>query len=191
MEQIKFVSPQDVELFFKKIHTLRDKAIFSAMYFYALRAGEVRLLNLEDIDLNNGRIFIHALKSGVSGQFLLNPTVKKHIKAYLEQERIKQRTTQKTLFLSQKGSGITPTQIYRLFKKYAKKAKFSSDKQHPHVLRHSLAVHLAEAGSSIYEVKEFLRHRRIANTEIYFMITNKTRMERQREVFNSPMLAKI
>jgi len=95
------------------------------------------------------------------------------------------------LFLSQKGTPITPTQIYRLFKEYARKAKFPLDRRHPHVFRHSIAVHMAEGGFDVYQVKEHLRHKKIDNTLVYFQITNKTRIEKQREVFNSPMLARI
>jgi type 1 fimbriae regulatory protein FimB len=191
MEKIKFVSPELVEAFFKKIKSVRDRALFSAMYFYGLRAAEIRLLEIDGIDIENNRIYIHALKGGISGQHLLNPIVKKNIKAYLEKERLHQRTVQKALFLSQKGTPITPTQVFRLFQEYARKAKFPIDKRHPHVFRYSIAVHMAEGGFDIYQVKEHLRHEKIDNTLVYFQITNKTRMEKQREAFNSPMLARI
>lgn len=191
MQEIKFVSPELVEAFFKKIKSIRDRALFSAMYFYGLRSAEVGLLLIDDVDFENNRIFIRALKNGITGQHLLNAQVKKYIKIYLEQERLRKRTLQKTLFLSQKGGSLTSTQVYRLFRGYAKKAKFPEDKRHCHVFRHSLAVHLAESGSSLYEVKEHLRHKNVTNTAIYFALTNQTRIEKQREAFNSPMLAKI
>lgn len=191
MEEIKFVNPDQIETLFRKIKSVRDRAIFSTMYYYGLRAGEVRLLETDDVDMDNNRIFIRALKGGISGQHLLNPQVKKHIRSYLNQERFKKRTVQKGLFLSQKGTPITPTQIYRLFREYARKAKFPQDKRHPHVLRHSIAVHMAEGGFDVYQVKEHLRHKKIDNTMVYFQLTNRTRMEKQREAFSSPMLAKI
>ena len=191
MEEIKFVSPDQIETLFRKIKSVRDRAIFSTIYYYGLRAGEVRLLEINDVDMNNNRIFIRALKGGISGQHLLNSQVKKHIRSYLNKERLKKRTIQKGLFLSQKGTPITPTQVYRLFREYAKKAKFLQDKRHPHVLRHSIAVHMAEGGFDVYQVKEHLRHKKIDNTLVYFQITNKTRMDKQKEAFSSPMLARI
>lgn len=191
MEEIKFVTPELVETFFKKIKSVRDLALFSAMYYYGLRASEVGLLEVEHVDLENNRIFIKALKGGISGQHLLNPQVKRYIKAYLEQERLQKRTLQKALFLSQKDNPITSTQVYRLFRHYDKKAKFPEDRRHPHVFRHSIAVHMAEGGFDIYNVKEHLRHKKIENTLVYFQITNRTRMEKQRKMFQSPMLAKI
>lgn len=191
MDDVKFVTPELVETFFKKIKSVRDLALFSSMYYYGLRASEVGLLEIEHVDLENNRIFIKALKGGISGQHLLNLQVKRYIKAYLEQERLKKRTLQKALFLSQKDNPITSTQIYRLFRTYAKKAKFPEDRRHPHVFRHSIAVHMAEGGFDIYNVKEHLRHKKIENTLVYFQITNRTRMEKQKEMFQSPMLARI
>lgn len=191
MDEIKFVSPELVEVFFRKIKSVRDRALFSTMYYYGLRAGEIGLLTVEDLDFANNRIYVHALKGGISGQHLLNPQVKRYIKAYLDRERLSMRTVQKALFLSQKDNPITTTQIYRLFRQYAKKAKFPLDKQHPHVFRHSIAVHMAEAGFDVYQTKEHLRHKRIDNTMVYYNITNKTRMARERELFTHPMLARI
>src|SRR5664279_4647938 len=106
MEEIKYVTPELVEAFFKKIKSARDMALFSALYYYGLRASEVGLLEVEHVDLENNRIFIKALKGGISGQHLLNPQVKRYIKAYLEQERLKKRTLRKALFLSQKDNPI-------------------------------------------------------------------------------------
>src|SRR5258708_1499206 len=191
MTEIKFVSPDEIERLFRKIKSVRDKAIFSTAYFYGLRCGEMRLLQIDDIDFDNNRIFIRALKNGLSGQHLLNPIVKKCIKNYLEQKRLDKRTMQRALFLSQKGNSITTTQIYRLFREYARKAKFPEDRRHPHVLRHSIAVHLAESGADLYQVREHLRHKKVDNTMIYFQLTNKSRMEKQRHAFESPMLARI
>jgi len=191
MDNIKFVSPDLIEKFFTKIKSTRDKAMFSVMYHYGLRASEIGLLTLEDVDLNNNRIFVKALKNGISGQNLLSPQVKRYITSYLENERLNKRTLRKELFLSQKDHPITSTQIYRLFRHYAKRAKFPLDKQHPHTLRHSLAVHLAEAGLSVFEVKEHLRHRKVESTMVYFNLTNKSRLARQEQAFSNPMLARI
>ena len=191
MDQIKFVSPDDIERLFKKIHSLRDSAMFTLAYYYGMRCGELRLLQITDIDLANDRIYIRALKNGLSGQHYLNPVAKKRVKIYLERERLRKRTVEGSLFLSQKGTVITTTQIYRLFREYARKARFPENLRHPHILRHSVACHLAESGADLYQVREHLRHRKIENTAIYFALTNKTRLEKQREAFNSPMLAKI
>jgi integrase/recombinase XerD len=191
MQEIKYVSPEQVEQFFKKIKSNRDKALFATLYYYGLRASEVGLLCIEDVDFENNRIFIRAVKNGTMGQHLLHGQVKKLIKSYLDEERLHKRTLEKTLFISQKGGSLSSIQIFRLFRTYARKAKFPEDKRHPHVFRHSIATHLAESGASLYDVQQHLRHKNVTNTSIYFALTNKSRIERQRHSFESPMLARI
>src|SRR5258708_2285535 len=128
MQEIKFVSPELVEAFFKKIRSTRDKAMFATLYFYGLRAAEVGLLRIEDVDFENNRIFIRAVKNGTTGQHLLHGQVKRFIKIYLVEERLHKRTLEKALFLSQKGGSLTSIQVFRLFRTYARKAKFPEDK---------------------------------------------------------------
>jgi len=44
------------------VHKFRDRAIIEIMYWYARRPGEVRLLNTEDIDFEEGTITFNILK---------------------------------------------------------------------------------------------------------------------------------
>ena len=49
------------------------------------------------------------------------------------------------LFLSRKGSPVSRSQFFRLFKNLAKSIGLSDEKCHPHILKHSLGTHLANA----------------------------------------------
>ncbi len=141
MQEIKFVSPELVEAFFKKVKSIRDRALFTMIYFYGMHSSEIGLMQVEDLDFQNNRILIHAKKHGITAQHLLHPQVKKYLRIYLDEERFHKRTLEKALFLSQKGGPLTSTQVFRLFREYARKAKFPVDKRHCHVFRHSIAVH--------------------------------------------------
>jgi site-specific recombinase XerD len=65
--------------------------------------------------------------------------------------------------------------IYHLFRKYAEKAALSPDKRFVHILKHSIAVHLLNAGWDIIDVQDWLGHKDIKNTAIYGKISNKRR----------------
>ena len=71
---------------------------------------------------------------------------------------------------------------------YGEKAKLPEDKRHSHVLRHSIAVHMLDAGQSQEAVKDRLGHKSIKSTDIYGQISNYKReaigkeMERAREI---------
>lgn len=44
------------------VHNIRNRAIIEIMYWYARRPGEMRLLNMEDIDMEEGTITFYILK---------------------------------------------------------------------------------------------------------------------------------
>ncbi len=193
----KYISKEDVERVMSKISSARDKALFSLMYFYGLRCREVVTLNMDDLRIRDNRLYVHAAKNGISGEVILTSKTKRYLTAYLKERAVKERMLSHcdALFVSRKsktGSGrLSTTQVYRLFRAYAEKAKLPKDKRHPHVLRHSVAVHMADSGVDVAVVKEHLRHRKIDTTMIYFQITNRARHELQARALNGRYIAEI
>jgi site-specific recombinase XerD len=58
-------------------------------------------------------------------------------------------------------------------KHYAGKAKFPEDKAHWHTFKHSIVVHLAESGADVKELQNYLGHKKISSTMVYFQLTTK------------------
>jgi len=190
----KYISTEDVERLISKITDQRDKALFSLMYLYGLRCIEAVSLNISDLRMRDSRLYVHAAKHGISGEVILSAKAKRALQAYLK-ERTARNGHCDALFLSRKsktGTGrLSTAQVYRLFRKYAKKAKLPQDTWHPHVLRHSVAVHMADSGVDVAVVKEHLRHRKIDTTMIYFQITNKARHELQAKALSGKYIANL
>jgi len=193
-DTIKYLSTKETERLLSRISSKRDKAMFALMYFYGMRCVEAAKLNLDDLRLADSRLYIHAAKNGISGEVILTREVRRVLEAYVK-ERGSDTTQARALFVSRKsktGSGrLSTRQISRLFQKYAKHAKLPIDKQHPHVLRHSIAVHMADSGIDVGVVKDHLRHRKIENTMIYFQITSKKRHEFQARALAGEFVARI
>jgi integrase/recombinase XerD len=79
--------------------------------------------------------------------------------------------------------------MQHLFSTYAPKAGLSTS--NIHTLRHSIAVHLLEAGRGIEYVADHLGHRNIRNTRVYVQITNPLREQVFRELEQHPKIVRV
>lgn len=70
------------------------------------------------------------------------------------------------LFLSARGSRISPRVVQLRLKAQARAIGLTSD-AHPHVLRHSFASHLLQSSGDLRAVQEMLGHASIASTQVY------------------------
>src|ERR1700755_3408775 len=67
-ETIKFLTLDETRRLFRCITDKRDKAIFLLAYRHGLRASEIGLLRINDLDLKRLRIMLHRLKASLSGE---------------------------------------------------------------------------------------------------------------------------
>ncbi|MBW2063365.1 MAG: tyrosine-type recombinase/integrase [Deltaproteobacteria bacterium] len=167
----KYMTQEEVEQFFSTIEDQRDKALFSLIYHYGLRVGEATLLNLADVDLRRNKILIKRIKGGVSGEKPLWKDTKRLLKTYLQ----KRNGNNKALFTGRQGR-LGRRRIQQLFIHYARKASFKNGYS-VHSLRHSIAVHILDAGEAIEFVQDHLGHRNVQNTQIYSKISDRKRKE--------------
>lgn len=157
----------------RDLHFQRNKAIFYLAEYAALRASELGIIKMDDLNITNREIYFHRLKG--SNNNTLRIIDEKVLKALLEYLDIRQEENIKSpyLFISQKGSPISRKSLDRLMKKYCKRANISDDKAHFHTLKHTRAIELGELGLDTKEVQYWLGHKSIKNTEIYLQFTSK------------------
>ena len=79
--------------------------------------------------------------------------------------------------------------LQKLCNDYAKAA--GSKDRSVRALRHSMAVHLLEAGRGIKYVADHLGHKNIQNTRIYAQITNPLREQVFRELEQHPKIVRL
>ncbi len=146
-------------------------------YRHSMRASEVCNLRLGDIDLKNGNILVDRLKgslrttqsvTGHRGEPLLD-----ELKALREWLRKRPHDGSDFLFTSQKGGRLDRSQFFRVFRSVAAAAGLPPEKQHPHVLKHSLATHLVAANVNLALVKTQLGHKSINSTMRYISTTDR------------------
>jgi type 1 fimbriae regulatory protein FimB len=180
LETIKFLTVEETKKLFSVISDKRDKAIFLTAYRHGLRASEIGLLQVTDVDSKAMKIQLHRLKGSLGGVHPLMPDEARHLKAYL-----KFRNSESPyLFLSNRGLPIGRKMLDVLMKKYGELSGLPKDKRHFHVLKHSVATQMLDSGADLRIVQDWLGHSNIQNTVIYTQITSVTRDKKAREIFN-------
>lgn len=148
---------------------LRDYAMILVAYRHGLRASETCNIMMENLDLDAGNIRCERGKGSISNWQSLADDEVKALRAWL---RKRPKSDSRYLFLSRKGSPVSRSQFFRLFRDLARSVGLSEEKCHPHVLKHSLGTHLANAGVAPQVIQQRLGHRNIQNTMVYLTISN-------------------
>ncbi len=170
---IKYLTDEELVRLFAVITSPRDRAIFRLGYHRGLRASEVGMLQMSDYRSTAGRLYVHRLKEGHSGEYYLTDAETKALRSWL-----KERCSDPgPIFISNRKTAISQQMLDVLMKSYCDQARIPRDKAHFHSLRHSCATGLLERGEDIAVVQDHLGHANIANTAIYAKITNKRRDE--------------
>src|SRR5687767_14945254 len=82
-ETIKFLTPSELQDLLGAIDDVRDRAIFLVAYRHGLRASEVGLPRLADVDLEGMRLTVHRLEGSHSGVHPPQPDELRALRAYL------------------------------------------------------------------------------------------------------------
>jgi len=154
-----------------KAKGIREWAMILVAYKHGMRASEVCNLRVHDLDLKNGSIVVDRLKGSLRTTQAVTehrgePLLNEH-RALREWLRERRDDNSDYLFTSQKGGRLDRTQFFRLFQAIANNAGLPAEKQHPHVLKHTLASHLVSANVNLALVKQQLGHKSIGSTMRY------------------------
>lgn len=160
----------------------RDVAILELLYASGLRASELCILKVNDLQMNEGlvRIFGKGSKERVVpvGQAALAA-----IARYLDECRpnlLKAPTD--VLFLSRTGRPLDRVRLWQLVEGYGRASGLLNEIS-PHVLRHCFATHLLSGGADLRVVQELLGHADVGTTQIYTHV-DSTRLKAMHKKFH-------
>jgi integrase/recombinase XerD len=142
----------------------RDVAIVAILRYAGLRVSELAGLRLSDLELSDrkGVVTVRSGKGGKFRQVPLNVEVRRAITRYLA---IRPDVADDHLLIGQRRAGIQAQAIENVIAKYAYLAGLSGVS--PHVLRHTFAKQLRDAGVDLETIRELLGHERLETTAIY------------------------
>lgn len=146
----------------------RNRAMLETLYSCGLRVSELIALRLSMLYLDAG--FIRVIGKGNKERLVpIGSEAVKQIRFYTDHVRAMMNIKlghEDILFLNRRGSSLSRVMVFIIIKDLTKKAGIQKN-IHPHVLRHSFATHLVEAGADLRAVQEMLGHKSITTTEIY------------------------
>ncbi len=162
------LSKQEVKDIIEATSTIKHKCILSLMYSSGLRIGELLALKPEDIDSKRMLVRVNQGKGKRDRLTLLSEKVLVDLRVYFKQHKPKN-----WLFESPKGDNYSTTSVRKILYKASKTAGI---KKHinPHMLRHSFATHLLEAGTDLRYIQTLLGHKSSKTTEIYTHVATNT-----------------
>ncbi|MFT5484558.1 MAG: integrase/recombinase XerC [Halieaceae bacterium] len=142
---------------------IRDQAIAELFYSSGLRLSELTQLNLGCIDRSTKLITV----TGKGSKTRTIPVGSMALTAIARWLTIRpDKPTETAMFLSQRGTRISPRNIQDRIKRMGIKRAIGQD-IHPHMLRHSFATHMLESSGDLRAVQELLGHADIATTQVY------------------------
>jgi integrase/recombinase XerD len=156
------LSRDEVQRLFATVGNLKQKALFMVAYDAGLRLSEILNLRLEDIDSRRMVIRVQQGKGKKDRYARLTPGLLELLREYWRAYR------PKTLLFP----GAQPNKRYdmatpgQLLKKACRKAGITK-RVSMHILRHSFATHLLEAGANLRVIQQMLGHDRIQTTSLY------------------------
>jgi integrase/recombinase XerD len=157
--------------------SIRDKAIVELLYATGARVSELTNLNIGDIgSIDTEGVVTSTVKlKGKGGKERIVPIGSYAISAvegYLVRSRptFVKVSTQKALFLNQRGGRLTRQSAWSVITSAAERAGIL-EQVTPHSMRHSFATHLLDGGADIRVVQELLGHSSVTTTQIYTLIT--------------------
>jgi integrase/recombinase XerD len=152
----------------------RNKAILETMYSSGLRVTELINLKISCLYLDVG--FIRVIGKGDKERLVpIGSDAIKYIKLYKDTIRVHQipaKDCDDTLFLNNRGKGLSRVMIFYIIKDLIRKTGINKTIS-PHSFRHSFATHLVEGGADLRAVQEMLGHESITTTEIYTHINRE------------------
>ena len=167
------LSVQDIKTIYTKAETAKDTALLSLLYGCGLRLGEAISLDVGDVNLRTGFLYVRRSKRGQSRTVPLSGRVKEGLQSYLYKERseyVAPRYTTAAFMLNSCG-GRMQAGTYRKRLRYLLDKSGITGAVSCHHLRHAIATHLLESGMTLEQVKDFLGHRKITTTQVYTHIS--------------------
>jgi len=160
----------------------RDRTVFEMLYGTGIRARELCGLEIYDFLREEKMLFIRNGKGRKDRVLPIGNNTYEYLTRYIRDIRPKflsrrNKAYAKYLFLNSYGKKLAAGSLKEIFRKvrenYTKLNHTEIKVFSPHVIRHTFATHLINAGADIREVQLLLGHSSIKSTEVYLNLSTR------------------
>jgi site-specific recombinase XerD len=156
------LSRQEVDELLQCTENLKHRTFLMTLYAAGLRLSEAANLKISDIDSHRMQLRVACGKGRKERLVPLSPRLLQELRTYW----IKYRPSQYLFPGKTPDRPYADTSIQKAIKQSARKAGIKK-RVHPHVLRHSFATGLLEAGVDLLTISRLLGHASFTTTMIY------------------------
>jgi site-specific recombinase XerD len=161
------LSRDEVQTLIRTPRHLKHRIILATLYTTGLRATELCRLQGTDIDSGRMVVVVHQGKGKKDRQVPLSPDLLPQLRRYWKLYGL-----QSWLFPGRRVSEpLTRHGVHHICAQAGKDAKLKKA-VYPHLLRHSFATHLLEAGMDLRSIQLLLGHASLSSTSIYLHVAN-------------------
>ena len=152
--------------------TLTDRTMLMVLYSTGMRNAEMRQLQVRDIDSRSMLIHIQRGKGGRDRYVPLSPTLLATLRAYWRWMKPKTWLFPGTIAGWRADKPITPKVVWDACQSAATRAHIHK-RVSAHLLRHSYATHLLEAGADLRTIQLLLGHVKLEHTVLYLHLSRR------------------
>lgn len=149
---------------------VRERAFVETLYVTGVRISELLNIHIEDINKDHRQIWIRKGKGNKERYVFFTSECLLRIQEYLKSRKVESPY----LFCNNSGNPLSTSWAQKKFQGYTIALK-SKSKITPHILRHTLAAHLAEKNMSQENIQEILGHKNFNSTQIYTKLYKEAR----------------
>ncbi len=159
---------------------LRDRAMIELFYSAGIRLSELTGLNIEDLDFARGLLKVRGKGRKERIVPVGTPAVAA-VEGYLKRRgelaaKGGEEGTDDALFISVRGKRMNRRGVARVVERVVRLSGIGRNIS-PHVLRHTFATHLLDAGADLRSIQEMLGHQSLSTTQKYTAVSVSRLME--------------
>lgn len=143
---------------------LRDYCFMMLLLETGVRANELVGIELQDVRLKEGAIYIRNSKTYRERIVPIQKTMREQLSKYISIRGVVECTS---LFITIDGTPLTKRQVQNRIKYYGDKAKLTGVRCSPHTFRHTFAKLSVKSGAGIFELQQILGHTSMEMVKTY------------------------